>query len=106
MTVERPGDWSAYGVSVVRKRLPARKTLLILCVVIQQSNTVYMKILFSHVTLALAASDLPPPRSTLPHPGKFAVDVSRILMMRLCNQLSPVYSCNFISVTHLVGHCT
>ena len=30
--VERPGDWSACGVGVVRKRLPARKTLLILCV--------------------------------------------------------------------------
>ena len=31
-SVERPGDWSACGVGVVRKRLPARKTLLILCV--------------------------------------------------------------------------
>ena len=31
-TVERPGDWSACGVGVIRKRLPARKTLLILCV--------------------------------------------------------------------------
>ena len=38
MTVEWPGDWSACGVGVVRKRLPARKTLLILCVVIYQSN--------------------------------------------------------------------
>ena len=27
MTVERPGDWSACDVGVVRKRLPARKTL-------------------------------------------------------------------------------
>ena len=31
-SVERPGDWSACGLGVVRERLPARKALLILCV--------------------------------------------------------------------------
>ena len=41
MTVERPGDWSAYGVSVVRKRLPARKTVLILC-----GTTLHIKFFF------------------------------------------------------------